>query len=130
MGEDEDRGEEKQGRRRRSSEDRSGNEKIRRRRESSTRPVSDYIIASNRVCANSSSPRRNTSTTPNFIQPATLETRHTPAQKQLAARKQQKYLQTSELLRRNDELCEQRRWAGRSTEKVTPEKLWERPAVC
>lgn len=84
MGEDEDRGEEKQGRRR-SSEDRSGNEKI-RRRESNTRPVSDYIIASNRVCANSSSPRRNTSTTPNFIQPATLKTRHTPAQKQLATR--------------------------------------------
>lgn len=51
---------------RRSSEDRSGNEKI-RRRESSTLPVSDYIIASNRVCANSSSPRRNTSTSPNFI---------------------------------------------------------------
>lgn len=51
---------------RRSSEDRSGNEKI-RRRESSTRPVSDYIIASNRVCANISSPRRNTSTSPNFI---------------------------------------------------------------
>lgn len=52
---------------RRSSEDRSGNEKIRRRRESSTRPVSDYIIASNGVCANSSSPRRITSTSPNFI---------------------------------------------------------------